>query len=233
MKIKVIIPIISSIFNQEIKDYYIKCADPGTEIDVVNLERGAESIESEYDEELAAPFVLEKVTEANDDGIDGIIVFCYGNVAVDAAREVTSIPIIGLGEAAQNIASLLGDKLSVVSTIPNAIPRLWRKARMSGIESSLVSIRPMNMPVLDKNKEEMEKSLLNVGEKLKNDGADVVILGCGTLFDMEKWMESKIGLPVVSSSLAALKVIEMLIKMKLSHSKKAYPLPPEKRRIIK
>lgn len=232
MKLRVIVPILAERWNRVIMEEYGRWAEPGTEISIVNVKKGPESIESEYDEEIAAPFVLREVGKAERDGMDGIIIFCFGNTAVHAARELVSIPTIGLGEASQLLAILLGDRFSILSTISNAVPRLWRKTKAMGLDSKLASIRAINIPVLSKDEEEVKGALLREGKMAAEDGADVIILGCGTFFGVEKWLEGELGVPVVHCSLAALKILELLVRLKLSHSKKAFPYPPEKRRVI-
>jgi allantoin racemase len=232
MKLRVVMAILSEDYNDQILEAYRRWAEPETDVSIVNVKKGSESIESEYDEEMAAPFVIQEVERAVNEGIDGVIIFCFGDVAVHAAREAVSIPVIGLGEAAAYLAMLLGDRFSILSTIPPAIPRLWRKARMMGVDSKVASIRPLNIPVLGKGENDIKKALSREGKEAIADGADVIVLGCGTFFGMERWLEQKLGVPVVSCALAALKVLEMLVKLRLSHSKRAYPYPPEKRRVI-
>ena len=75
MKIRIILPILSEDYNEAILREYKTRASPGTEFDIVNVEKGAASIESEYDEELAAPFVLHQVEKAVHDAVHGIIIF--------------------------------------------------------------------------------------------------------------------------------------------------------------
>jgi allantoin racemase len=232
MRLKVILPILSERWNGTILEEYSRWAEAGTEIGLVNVRKGPESIESEYDEEVAAPFVLQEVRKAEAEGFDGVILFCFGNSASNAAREAVSIPIIGLGEAAQFLATLLGDRFSILSTISNALPRLRRKARAMGLDHRLASVRAINIPVLSEDEEEVKQALLREGKKVIEDGADVIVLGCGTFFGVEKQLEKALGVPVIHCALAALKVMELLVRLKLSHSKKAFPFPPEKRRVI-
>jgi allantoin racemase len=232
MRLRVIVPILTERWNPVILDEYRRWAEHGTEISIVNVKKGPESIESEYDEEVAAPFVLQEVKIAEQDGMDGVVIFCFGNVATHAAREAVSIPVVGLGEASQLLAILLGNRFSILSTISSAVPRLWRKAKAMGVDPWLISVKAINIPVLSKDEEEVKEALLREGRSATEDGADVIVLGCGTYFGVEKWLEEQLGVPVIHCALAALKIIELLVRLKLSHSKKAFPYPPEKRRII-
>src|SRR3990172_4667756 len=132
MRLRVILPILAERWNSVILEEYSRWTEPGTELSIVNIKKGPESIESEYDEAVSAPFLLREVERAEKDGADGIIIFCFGDTAVHAAREAVSIPVIGLGEASEVLAILLGDRFSILSTISNAVPRLWRKAKAIG-----------------------------------------------------------------------------------------------------
>jgi len=232
MKLRVIVPNLTDRWNPIIVKEFKKWAEVGTDIDAVNIKRGPDSIESEYDEEMAAPFVLQEVVKAEKDGMDGVVLFCFGNIAIHASREAVSIPVIGLGEAAEVLAIFLGDRFSILSTISNAIPRLWRKAKALGVGEKVVSVRAINMPVLTEDERMVEEALLREGKKSVEEGADVIILGCGTYFGMEKRLQERLNVPVINCALAGLKIAELLVKLNLSHSKHSFPFPPDKRRVI-
>jgi allantoin racemase len=232
MRLRVVVPNITDRWNAPVLEEFKKWAEVGTEITVANIRKGPESIESEYDEETAAPFVLEEVKRAEKDGMDGVVLFCFGDVAVHAAREAVSIPVMGLGEAAQFLATLLGDRYSILSTISNAIPRLWRKSKAMGLGDKLCSVRAINVPVLNEDKRIVEEALLREGRKSLEQGADVVVLGCGTYFGVEEKLREHLNVPVINCALAGLKITELLVRLRLSHSKRAFPIPPDKKRVL-
>ena len=232
MRLRVIVPNLTDRWNSVILEEFKKWAEVETEISVVNIRKGPESIESEYDEETAAPFILEEVKKAEKDRMDGVVLFCFGNVAIYAAREAVSIPVIGLGEAAQLLAILSGDRFSILSTISTAVPRLWRKAKAMGFDGKLASIRAINIPVLNEDEGMVREALLREGQKSIEEGADVIVLGCGTYFGMEKWLQEQLNVPVINCALAGLKITELMVRLKLSHSKRSFPFPPDNRRVI-
>ncbi|MEM2363586.1 MAG: aspartate/glutamate racemase family protein, partial [Candidatus Nezhaarchaeales archaeon] len=87
MKIRVILPVLKNEIFEEITYREFKAAKRGdVEISVVSLERGPATIESVYDEEVAAPWILEKVKEAEEKGFDAAIINCMGDPALKAAR---------------------------------------------------------------------------------------------------------------------------------------------------
>ncbi len=62
-------------------------AMPDTLISVDCIERGPESIESNYDKVLAGPYIMEKVLAAEEEGFDAVIIYCGSDPATEAARE--------------------------------------------------------------------------------------------------------------------------------------------------
>lgn len=58
---------------------------------------------------------------------------------------------------------------------------------------------------------------------IEEDGADVLVLGCALMMEVAEKLQESLGVPVVDPTLAALKVTEMLISMKLKHSHLSYP----------
>lgn len=232
MKLRIIVPNITDRWNGPILEEFKKWAEAGTEISVANIRKGPESIESEFDEETAAPFVLEEVKRAEKEGMDGIVLFCFGDVAIHAAREAVSIPVMGLGESAQLLATLLGDRFAILTTISNAIPRLRRKSKAMGLDGKLCSVRAINLPVLNENRAIEEEALLREGRTSVEQGADVIVLGCGTYFGVEAKLGERLNVPVINCALAGLKLTELLVRLRLTHSKHAFPTPPEKKRVL-
>ncbi len=224
-----IVPVSTDHWNDGVLHLCQEAADKETMVSVVHLPRGPESIECVYDEALVAPYVIEAVIAAERAGADGVIVYCFGNPAVEGAREAVSIPVIGLGEAAEVAALLLGDRFGIISTIPEAVPRLWRKARVLGVEGRLVAVVPMGIPVLDLgDRRRAVEAGLTAGRELVARGAQVVILGCGSLLGVADELQRGLGIPVVVPAVAAVKLAEAYVKMGIAHSKVAYPPPPPK-----
>ena len=107
MKIKIILPVISDVFNAEVVKEADQFISPDTEIEVQNLDKGTASIESVYDEVLANPDIVKKVIQAEKDGFDAVFVDCFGDPGVEAAREMVSIPVVGGFQPAALLACMV------------------------------------------------------------------------------------------------------------------------------
>lgn len=202
------------------------------EILVRDTKEGPFSIESSYEEALSVPNALREVKSAEDEGFDGVIIGCYGDPGLDAAREIVRIPVVGPAESSMHVAAMLGHSFSILTVLDNVVPMLKRIARVAGLDSKLASVRSIATPVLslgDSRKTTTDR-LAEVGEKaIEQDGADTLILGCMSMafLGLNEDLESRLNVPVVNPALAALKILESLVSIHLSHSKKAFPFPPK------
>ena len=72
--------------------------------------------------------------------------------------------------------------------------------------------------------------IIETGRRCIDDGADVLVMGCMSMAFMgvERELSDRLSVPVVSPVLAALKTAETLLYLNLSHSRTAWPSPPDK-----
>ncbi len=237
MKIRVVVPIIVDIFNEEVEKEFRAYASKETEIEVVNLDKGPASIESEFDEALACPDILNKVIEAEKMGFDGVVIDCFGDPAVKAAREVVDIPVVGAAEPSMLFACSLGQRFSVVTVLRNVIPMIENIAKVLGVYEKLSSVRSVNIPVLELHDKEKLKSALydEMVAAIEKDGAHVLVLGCtgmmGLASDLYNMLaENGYDVPVIDPAAASIKFLESLISLGVKQSRLTYMKPPEKER---
>jgi len=215
---------------------YIAAARPDAEVTVVTLDKGPASIESRYEESLAAPGVVAKAMQAEKEGVQAVISECMGDPGVDAAREMVTIPVIGPAETSMHIAAMLGHRFSVVTILERLIPSFYDHATKTGLSRQLASVRAIDVPVLelDDHSRILEGLVDQSVRAVEEDGAHVIILGCtgmaGLAREVEKGLKKRgIGdVPVIDPGILALKIAEALADMGLSHSKRSYPVPPQK-----
>jgi allantoin racemase len=233
-------------FNRMVRESLEKYLSPGFEIAVRGIQYGGELPSCGYYASVAIPYIVEEILQGEKDGFAGVIVGCFGNLAVNEAREVVRIPVVGPGAAACHIGCLLGDKISIITTGARIQHKdlklnekyhhefyadIRREIIAQGLLGRVASIRATNRSssggtaafVKDGLASEV-KALLEQGRKaIEEDGADVLILGCALMMGVSDQLQKDLAVPVVDPTLAALKVTEMLISMNLQHSVLAYP----------
>lgn len=234
MKIKIIVPVATDKWNKGALELCREIADCETEISISNIEKGPVSIESVYDETYANPFVVDAAKKAEKEGYNGIIIYCFSNPALYAVREAIKIPVIGIGEAAHIFGMVVGERIGIISTVENSVPRHWRKAKILGTISKLKAIKPLNLPVLEYNNKEkvLERVKKVATELIEKEKVDTIILGCGSMLGIKKELQETFSVPVIIPGEAAIKLIESMVRMGISHSKITYMFPPEKEYIV-
>ena len=205
-------------------------AFPGTEVSVVDVPDGPVSIESAYEEALSVPATIELIVKCERDGFDAAIIGCFGDPGIEAARELTTMPVVGPCESSLLLAAGLGHKFSVLTVFDSLIAGQEFLAVKAGVRAKLASVRATGIPVLDlmKDPDFTKRRLIEVADAcVKQDRADAFLFGCMTMsfLDMGEEVAAAVGAPAVNAGKAALKHAEMLVSMGLSHSKTAFPMP--------
>ena len=234
-RIKIIVPVATSIWNEPTLREMEKYKDSETSLDIINLQKGPESIEDSYDDAWSAIFTLQEVEKAAKEGYDGIIIYCYGDPALRAAKEAVEIPVVGLGEASAIFALLLGHKFGILTAgPPESGAYLMDNLNMYELDHKCVGVLSIGVPVLDlKEGDEKERSsLIELGRGLIEKGADVIILGCGSILGVAEAASCELGIPVIIPAAAALKMCEAMISMGVAQSKKGFYPPAVKKRIM-
>jgi len=209
-------------------------------IDVVPLEKGTTSIEGSYDEALNIPNILQKVKWAEKDGYDAVILDCFGDPGLDAAREISNIPIIGADQSAIHLASQLAGRFSVISILPEVEYLIRSLIAKYGLIQNLASIRTIQVPVLElgKNPDSTLKKIVEAAQKaVLEDSAYAIVLGCTGMSSLteaveQHFKELNIDVPVIEPLRAAIYTSISMVLMGVSHSKRAYMKPREKYRNI-
>ncbi len=228
-KIKVVVPVSTDAWNHPVKNLLEDCKDANTQIDVANIEEGPKAIECCYDEVWAASFFVREAERAEQDGYHGVIDYCFDDPGLRAAKERLDIPVVGLSEASFHIASLLGSKFSIISAgLPDCtFTDIKDLVKLYGFSDKCTSVRSVAIPILelDQGRDTQAKRLLEEAQKaVEGDGADVIVLGCGSILVPTEEI-SAFGIPVVVPGIAALKLCEDLIDMRLAQSKHCFRIP--------
>lgn len=222
VRVLIINPLTSRGFEAGFRRYLDGLAHQGDLlIDTVNLDRGPASVETFFDEAFAVPAVLDLIAETSASGkYDGVVVNCFNDPAVDAARDAAPIPVVGPAEASMLLAGTLGHKFAVVSVLGNAAPWIERQARAYGLEGRLAKVAGIDIPVLGLG--ENPGATIDLAEKAAREavslyGAEVVILGCTGMAGLAAAIRERLaplGVPVIEPAAAAVKLLQALVELR-------------------
>lgn len=218
MKILCINPNSSQEVTVGIENICKNYALPTTEIEVKCIKEAPPGIESYHDAAISEKYLLDKFEEWEEQ-YDGFIVACHSDVGVDLLRELTAKPVIGIGEASMLFALPLGHKFSILSLKRKKIPQKENLVKKYGFENRCASIRVTGLGVVDNDMGKREKLIQEGIKAVKEDGAEVLILGCAGMAGIDKEIEKIIGVPVIDGVVSALLIMEALIRYGVNTSK--------------
>ena len=190
---------------------------------------GAESIEGSYEEAIAVAAMLD-VIKRHAHAYDGVIIACWGDPGLYAAREISPVPVVGIGEASMMMACLVAHKFSIVVHLPRVVPILEHAVLLHGFSSRCASIRATSISILDgeRDRERAQAAIIAAGkDAVANDGAEAICLGCGGWTAFDRVATEAIGVPVLDGIACAVKMMEGLLDYGLTTSRAGAFMAPE------
>jgi allantoin racemase len=231
MRILVINPNTTSAMTEKIGRAARTAAAIGTDIFAVNPPDGPVSIEGYYDEAFSVPGLLAEIAKGEALGVSAHIIACFDDTGLEAARSLASAPVIGIGEAAFHLASMLGHRFVVVTTLSRSIAAIETNLLKYGLAPRCAKVRACEVPVLaldDPASNASAQISAEIERAKRDDNAEVIVLGCAGMADLAARLSKQHGLPVVDGITSAVKLAEAFGALGLKTSKiRAYapPLP--------
>lgn len=222
MHIRLINPNTTEAMTRKIGEAASIIAYPSTTISAKNPVDGPVSIESHYDEAIAAVGVLEEIRLGEKEGVDAYIIACFGDPGLLAARELTRAPVIGIAEAAFHVAAMISTKFSIVTTLSRTGIIAEHLLKQYGFDQQCSRIRAAEIPVLALEEDGDAAFNLIVEECLRakaEDGIGSIVLGCGGMADLTEKISDAVQLPVIEGVTAAVKLAEALVGLGVKTSK--------------
>jgi allantoin racemase len=230
MKILVINPNSSSSMTEHLRRELEKVRGASTVVTVVNPKGTPLSIESALEESQAIPPTVALAEQGQREGYDAVVIACFSDPGLDAAREAVSIPVVGIEESALHVASMLGHRFTILTARRERVPAKIEHVTRLGLQKNLASVRPLDMSVLEMDGEPLRAKarILEVGRlAVEHDRAEVLVLGCAGLAGYGRELTSTLGVAIVDPTPVGLKMAELLVDLRVTHSKRGmYAWPP-------
>jgi allantoin racemase len=230
MKICCVLPIIQP--EQENKQYYkLLRSDhdmvkrPDTEVAIKDVPTGLPrpdlinylGFRFLNDREILRAMIL-----AEREGFDAVAGGCYFDGAIKAASNILGIPVVGPAESSMHFASMIGEHFAVITAGREHIAEIEQHIVECGmrdfaipkqpVRSLSLSFESFGACVLGNYKSAID-DYIRVAKLCIEDGADVIITGCGLLAPMltqSGFLEIE-GVPLVDPMIVCLKTAEVMV----------------------
>jgi len=160
---------------------------------------------------------------------DAIVLACFGDPGLAALKEVSKVPVVGMAEAAILQASAIGQRFSIVTGGERWKPMLEEFVAAQGMSTRLASVRtvaPTGADIARNPKAALALLAKGCAACVREDRADVVILGGAGLVGLAAKLKSSIEVPLLDGLACAISTAENLARQRTT-STRAKPAPVE------
>ena len=233
MRILVVNPNTTASMTEKIGAAARRVASAGTEIVAVNPAHGPASIEGFYDEAMSLAGMLDIIGRTQ--GYDAVVIACFDDTGLDAARCLTDKPVIGIGEAAYHYASIIANKFSVVTTLARSVPALEHNLHRYGLIARCARVRSSEVAVLElehPGSDARNRISAEIGRAVAEDRAEAIVLGCAGMADLAELLSQEHGLPVLDGVTCAIGLAESMVRLRIFTSRRGGYSPPPASKVV-
>ena len=132
--------------------------------------------------------------------LDGVIISCAGDPAVNELRKLLDIPVVGAGHSVATLSRNYGKKVGIIGIEKEAPPAYVEILKDSYLDyEKPEGVNNTN----DLQTDEGKKAIINSAKELKEKGADVIAFACTGLSTAKAYnLLKEVGLPIVDGVIA-------------------------------
>jgi Asp/Glu/hydantoin racemase len=167
--------------------------------------------------------VLNKIIQAEQLGYDAVALGCFLDPAMQEAREIVSIPVLGMGETCMLMACMYGQRFSGVAFHAKQAQYYDRKASEYGLAARHIPFGNLGIDFTEVQKafahpEQMTATFVREVKRLGEQGAEVVLAACATVNAVihREQIRAVDGILILDSNAVLLKIAEAMTELATS-----------------
>ncbi|PZU63735.1 MAG: Asp/Glu/hydantoin racemase [Rhizobium sp.] len=203
MHIRLINPNSTASMTAQALDSALRVKQKETHVSAANPDDTPVSIEGQADEAMAVPGLLAEIRKGEALGVDAYVIACFDDPGLHAAREVARGPVIGICQAAVQVAMTISRRFSIITTLPRSIAIIEDLVEDYGAQRHCRKVRAINLPVLGLEEDpEVAEALLRreIEAAKREDAAEAIILGCAGMSSLCDRLRDATGVPVIDGA---------------------------------
>jgi Asp/Glu/hydantoin racemase len=163
------------------------------------------------------PLYPDRCALAEREGFDAVIIHCFVDPGLRAARQRARIPIVGPGEVTLRAGATLNRKIGMVTPSSETVDSHWEQLREFGMGKPCVGIEPIEGPLLPFPQQDavaMTAAVIAAGRKLRDKGAELICpsgLAYIPIRVSAVAVSRELGIPVLDPALLSVRTAEMLV----------------------
>ena len=186
---------------------------PDTEISGVSAEFGVSYIGTRAEMAIAGYALLDCLAK-HYRGYDAVIIGAFCHSFVDAGKELTPLPVIGLAEAGMRAAQFFGRRTGLISVGPLGRATNEETVASLGLQTSVTAVRLLDLSGTDlaNDQPKADAEVVRLGlAMVAEDDADVLVLGGAAFAEMAGRIKGHLPVPVISPIPYAIALAEQAV----------------------
>lgn len=216
-----------------IVDHLLPYQDNDVELDVGHNMMGPITCNNEIEHALAVAGMTQAALDAENQGVDAIVIESMGDTGLIPCREAVNIPVVGFADTSVRIAQMLGRKFGLVTVGVWQGYALERLLQSYGLLQQYIGFEALGVQPFftDITEEELQPKLLRAIIKLIERNCDTVILAGSYFIGKSKQLNDALaecGYPdivIVDPFPLAIRFARLLVACNLLQSKRIYANP--------
>ena len=207
-RVLVINPNTNPLVTERVRELAKRYESSVLSFEVINPSKGPFSIETDLDKSQAELHVLALIRERVPIQYDAYVLACFDDLALESARKMVPVPVIGTCEAGIMAARAVSPRLAIVTTVSTALPGI-RSMMLRYGAGDFASVRAAGVGVAEaalSKPDSRERLMKAVHEAVSKDGARVILLASGALAGQSEQIALEAGVPVIDGVEAAIRL---------------------------
>lgn len=211
-----------------LRDAYNLTKETNTQVTIQDVPKGVSDpqfLNYYGPRELNGQEMVRCMLQAEKRGFDAIAGACYFDTGISTVSNLLSIPVVGPAQASMNIASLIGAQFAVITTEPLWVPQLkdfilqseyvMKSLQICPVKSLQTPMHTTIEHLFAGAYEPILEDFQARAQELIDQGADVIIAGCGLISPLFtiKSMQEIDGVPIIDPMVASLKFAEFMVRL--------------------
>ena len=132
------------------------------------------------------------------------VIACFGDPGLASAREITNSPVFGICEGGVTSSLNYGERFGILTNVVADVNPGLRYLRALGLDARLAGIEAAGIAVVELGDESRARQGLSAAaRRLKERGADVLVLGCAGMVAYAPFLAEETGLAIIDPVHAA------------------------------
>lgn len=160
---------------------------------------GPPAIQGLQDGQAAVGGVMAMLPAARDIGADAIVIACFDDTGLAEIRAAAHCPVFGIGQSAFQMASLLGKRFEVLTSLVISVPVIENNIRASGFAVYCLGVHASGLAVLEieAGGVDVESRLVAHIAQVAERGLDAVVLGCCAMAPLRARIAGRASITVI------------------------------------